>query len=67
MRDHDLCLEEYIQGLQDGNIPNPAVKAEEQEVPENAEEKTEEEVIEEVPEEEVIEEVPEDGEDDAAA
>ena len=67
MRDHDLCLEEYIQGLQDGSIPNPAVKAEEQEVPENAEEKTEEEVIEEVPEEEVIEEVPEDGEDDAAA
>ena len=67
MRDHDLCLEEYVQGLQDGSIPNPAVKAEEQEVPENAEEKTEEEVIEEVPEEEVIEEVPEDGEDDAAA
>ena len=67
MRDHDLCLEEYIQGLQDGSIPNPAVKAEEQEVSENAEEKTEEEVIEEVPEEEVIEEVPEDGEDDAAA
>ena len=67
MRDHDLCLEEYVQGLQDGSIPNPAVKTEEQEVPENAEEKTEEEVIEEVPEEEVIEEVPEDGEDDAAA
>ena len=67
MRDHDLCLEEYVQGLQDGSITNPAVKAEEQEVPENAEEKTEEEVIEEVPEEEVIEEVPEDGEDDAAA
>ena len=67
MRDHDLCLEEYVQGLQDGSIPNPAVKAEEQEVSENAEEKTEEEVIEEVPEEEVIEEVPEDGEDDAAA
>ena len=67
MRDHDLCLEEYVQGLQDGSIPNPAVKAEEQEVPENAEEKTEEEVIEEVPEEEVIEEVQEDGEDDAAA
>ena len=67
MRDHDLCLEEYVQGLQDGSISNPAVKAEEQEVSENAEEKTEEEVIEEVPEEEVIEEVPEDGEDDAAA
>ena len=67
MRDHDLCLEEYVQGLQDGSIPNPAVKAEEQEVPEAAEEKAEEEVIEEVPEEEVIEEVPEDGEDDAAA
>ncbi|MBR5962316.1 MAG: D-alanyl-D-alanine carboxypeptidase family protein [Clostridia bacterium] len=23
MRDHDLCLEEYIQGLEDGSIPNP--------------------------------------------
>ena len=66
MRDHDLCLEEYVQGLQDGSIPNPAVKAEEQEVPEAAEEKAEEEAIEEVVEE-VIEEVPEDGEDDAAA
>ena len=65
MRDHDLCLEEYVQGLQDGSIPNPAVKAEEQEVPEAAEEKAEE-AIEEVVEE-VIEEVPEDGEDDAAA
>lgn len=67
MRDHDLCLEEYVQGLQDGSIPNPAVKAEEQEVPETAEEKAEEEVIEEEPVEEIIEEVPEDGEDDAAA
>ena len=66
MRDHDLCLEEYVQGLQDGSIPNPAVKAEEQEVPETAEEKAEEEAVEEVVEE-VIEEVPEDGEDDAAA
>ena len=26
MRDHDLCLEEYVQGLEDGSIQNPAVK-----------------------------------------
>lgn len=26
MRDHDLCLEEYIQGLEDGSIVNPATR-----------------------------------------
>ena len=26
MRDHDLCLEEYIQGLEDGSIQNPAAR-----------------------------------------
>ena len=25
MRDHDLCLEEYVQGLEDGSIQNPAL------------------------------------------
>ena len=23
MKEHDLCLEEYVQGLEDGSIPNP--------------------------------------------
>ncbi len=26
MRDHDLCLEEYIQGLEDGSIQNPLTR-----------------------------------------
>ena len=26
MRDHDLCLEEYIQGLEDGSIVNPVTR-----------------------------------------
>ena len=26
MRDHDLCLEEYIQGLEDGSIVNPETR-----------------------------------------
>ena len=27
MRDHDLCLEEYIQGLEDGSIQNPVTRS----------------------------------------
>ena len=26
MKEHDLCLEEYVQGLEDGSIPNPLLQ-----------------------------------------
>ena len=74
MRDHDLCLEEYVQGLNDGSIPNPAAKAEEAAAPEEKPEETPEEKPEEAAEEateevveEVVEELMEDAEEDAAA
>ena len=38
MRDHDLCLEEYIQGLEDGSIRNPLAPTEDEATPGNTDE-----------------------------
>ena len=57
MKEHDLCLEEYIQGIENGTIPIPGEAGEEAETaPE--EEETAESEVEEVPEEEPAEEEP---------
>ena len=38
MKEHNLCLEEYIQGIEDGTIPLPGGEGEETEEPEAGEE-----------------------------
>ena len=57
MKEHDLCLEEYIQGIENGTIPIPGEAGEEAE-PAPEEEETAESEVEEVPEEEPAEEEP---------
>ena len=70
MKEHDLCLEEYIQGIEDGTIqiPTQTERAEEapgEEAAEAEENPAEEASEEETPEEETPEETPEEGEEEA--
>jgi len=70
MKEHDLCLEEYIQGIEDGTIqiPTETERAEEapgEEAAEAEENPAEEASEEETPEEEAPEETPEEGEEEA--
>ena len=70
MKEHDLCLEEYIQGIEDGTIQIPTQTERAEEAPgedaaEAEENPAEEASEEETPEEETPEETPEEGEEEA--